>query len=111
MVGRPDPIKGQGIAAFVTLKQGHRRHARAAEGARASTWPRSSGRIAKPDEIHFAADLPKTRSGKIMRRLLRDIADRQGDGRHDHAGRPVGGRDAEEAVRGEGAGLSPLPPG
>ncbi|QDV68316.1 Acetyl-coenzyme A ligase [Rosistilla carotiformis] len=72
VVGRPDEIKGQGIAAFVTLKSGEptdelrqelRMHVRKEIGA-----------LAQPDEIRFAASVPKTRSGKIMRRLLRDIA-------------------------------------
>ncbi|WP_417749362.1 acetate--CoA ligase [Rosistilla oblonga] len=72
VVGRPDEIKGQGIAAFVTLKSGEptdelrkelRLHVRKEIGA-----------LAQPDEIRFAAAVPKTRSGKIMRRLLRDIA-------------------------------------
>ena len=73
VVGRPDEIKGQGIVAFVTLEAGRegteelrqelRRHVTAEIGA-----------IARPDEIRFAESLPKTRSGKIMRRLLRNVA-------------------------------------
>jgi acetyl-CoA synthetase len=74
VVGRPHEIKGQAVAAFVTVKEG--------------TTPSESlvaelkehvvkkiGAIARPDDVIFAADLPKTRSGKIMRRLLRDIAE------------------------------------
>jgi len=74
VVGRPHEIKGQAVAAFVTVKEG--------------TVPSESlvaelkehvvkkiGAIARPDDVIFAADLPKTRSGKIMRRLLRDIAE------------------------------------
>jgi acetyl-CoA synthetase len=71
VVGKPDEIKGQGIAAFVTLRreateelrQELKKHVRKEIGA-----------LAQPDEIRFTNALPKTRSGKIMRRLLRDIA-------------------------------------
>jgi acetyl-CoA synthetase len=74
VVGRSHDIKGQSIAAFVTLKEG------AAGGAGLSDELKEHvvkkiGAIARPDQILFAADLPKTRSGKIMRRLLRDIAE------------------------------------
>jgi acetyl-CoA synthetase len=71
-VGRPDEIKGQGIAVFVTLKDHSpsdkmrdelKKHVRHEIGA-----------LAVPDDIRFTTSLPKTRSGKIMRRLLRDIA-------------------------------------
>ncbi len=74
VVGKPHEIKGQSIAAFVTLKEGifgtraHLEELREHVG-------RKIGAIAKPDDIIFTADLPKTRSGKIMRRLLRDIAE------------------------------------
>ena len=76
VVGRAHEIKGQALVAFVTLRSGAphasphelkdelRRHVAQAIGA-----------IARPEEVHFAADLPKTRSGKIMRRLLRDVAE------------------------------------
>ncbi len=73
VVGRPDELKGQGVVAFVTLK--------------GSVTPNDSlkqelrdhvgvhiGAIAKPDEVRFAEALPKTRSGKIMRRLLKEVA-------------------------------------
>ena len=73
VVGRPDEIKGTAIVAFVTLKgklggsdelrDELRRHV-----------VKEIGAIARPDEIRFTENLPKTRSGKIMRRLLRDIA-------------------------------------
>lgn len=72
VVGRPDDLKGQAIAAFVTirdqdpsdeLRKELRMHVRKQIGA-----------LAQPDDLRFAATLPKTRSGKIMRRLLRDIA-------------------------------------
>jgi acetyl-CoA synthetase len=74
VVGKPHEIKGQAVAAFVTLKEGN-----APSDALASELKdhvvRKIGAIARPDQILFAADLPKTRSGKIMRRLLRDIAE------------------------------------
>ena len=72
VVGKPDEIRGQAISAFVTLRLGEpdeemrkalRMHVRKEIGA-----------LAQPDDVHFTAALPKTRSGKIMRRLLRDIA-------------------------------------
>jgi len=72
VVGRPDEIKGQAIAAFVTIRDSEpgeelrkelRQHVRAQIGA-----------LAQPDDVRFTATLPKTRSGKIMRRLLRDVA-------------------------------------
>jgi acetyl-CoA synthetase len=74
VVGRPHDIKGQAVAAFVTLKEGHKPSPELAEELREHVV-RKIGAIARPDEILFAADLPKTRSGKIMRRLLRDIAE------------------------------------
>jgi acetyl-CoA synthetase len=74
VVGRPHEIKGQAVAAFVTLKEGNRPSPELAEELREHVT-RKIGAIARPDEILFAADLPKTRSGKIMRRLLRDIAE------------------------------------
>ncbi len=73
VVGRPDEIKGQGIAAFVTLQLG----TAATEELKAElrTWVgKEIGSLAKPDEIRFTDTLPKTRSGKIMRRLLRELA-------------------------------------
>jgi acetyl-CoA synthetase len=77
VVGRAHEIKGQAIAAFVTLKEG------VAPGALPGELVdrlkehvvKKIGAIARPDDILFTADLPKTRSGKIMRRLLRDIAE------------------------------------
>jgi acetyl-CoA synthetase len=71
-VGRPHEIKGEAIAVFVTLRGGNpddklksdlKAHVRKEMGA-----------LAEPDDIRFTGALPKTRSGKIMRRLLRDIA-------------------------------------
>ncbi|MCE9666762.1 acetate--CoA ligase [Myxococcus stipitatus] len=73
VVGRPDDLKGTALVAFVTLKQGH---APSAEFKKelAQHVSKEIGAIARPDEIRFAEALPKTRSGKIMRRLLRDVA-------------------------------------
>ena len=74
VVGFPHPIKGQGIYAYVTL----------ATGAESTNQMRDEivesvvehiGRIAKPDKIQFVSGLPKTRSGKIMRRILRKVAE------------------------------------
>ncbi len=73
VVGRPDDLKGQALAAFVTLKAGQQ----ASENLKKELqgWvAKEIGSIARPDEIRFTEALPKTRSGKIMRRLLRDIA-------------------------------------
>ena len=67
-------IKGQAIAAFVTLKEGYRGRADLADELKEHVV-KKIGALARPEQILFAADLPKTRSGKIMRRLLRDIAE------------------------------------
>ena len=73
VVGMPHEIKGTGIAAFVTLGPGHEPSDALKEALRAHVAA-EIGAIAKPDLVKFSAALPKTRSGKIMRRLLRDIA-------------------------------------
>ncbi len=73
VVGRPDEIKGQAIEAFVTLEAGHHWSDELKRDLREHVG-REIGAFAKPDEIRWAESLPKTRSGKIMRRLLRDIA-------------------------------------
>ncbi len=76
VVGYPHDIKGQGIYAYVTLMIG----AEQSETLRAElvAWVRKDiGPIASPDIIHFAPGLPKTRSGKIMRRILRKIAEKE----------------------------------
>jgi acetyl-CoA synthetase len=73
VVGRPDEIKGQGIVAFVVLRSGHAPSDKLKEQIRKHVSD-SIGPIAKPDEIRFAEMLPKTRSGKIMRRLLKQVA-------------------------------------
>jgi acetyl-CoA synthetase len=74
VVGRPHDIKGQAVAAFVTLKEGVKPSEALADELKAHVV-KKIGAIARPDQILFSADLPKTRSGKIMRRLLRDIAE------------------------------------
>src|SRR5437762_11388018 len=73
VVGRPDEMKGQGIVAFVTLAAGHQSQAARREGLKGHV-AKAIGRFAKPGEICFTDSLSKTRSGKIMRRLLRDLA-------------------------------------
>jgi acetyl-CoA synthetase len=74
VVGKAHDVKGQAVAAFVTLKEGTSPTEELAQELREHVV-KKIGAIAKPDQILFAADLPKTRSGKIMRRLLRDIAE------------------------------------
>jgi acetyl-CoA synthetase len=74
VVGRSDELKGQAIAAFVLLKEAIRPTEHLKVELRDHVG-RKIGAIARPDDILYAADLPKTRSGKIMRRLLRDIAE------------------------------------
>jgi acetyl-CoA synthetase len=74
VVGRPHDIKGQAIAAFVTVKEGVAPSEALADELKQHVVHKI-GAIARPDEVIFTADLPKTRSGKIMRRLLRDIAE------------------------------------
>ncbi len=73
VVGRPDEIKGQGVCAFVTLKT-HIDPSPALKRELREHVGKHIGAIAKPDEVRFAEALPKTRSGKIMRRLLKEIA-------------------------------------
>src|SRR5437879_1520514 len=73
VVGRPDEIKGQAVCCFVTLKAGQQASDTAKNELR--LWvAKEIGAIAKPDDIRFTDALPKTRSGKIMRRLLRELA-------------------------------------
>jgi acetyl-CoA synthetase len=74
VVGKAHELKGQAVAAFVTLKEGHAPD----EELRRELMQhvvQKIGAIARPDAILFTADLPKTRSGKIMRRLLKDVAE------------------------------------
>jgi acetyl-CoA synthetase len=74
VVGRSHELKGQAIAAFVTLREGFKYEAALRDELRQFVADKI-GAIARPDDVLFSADLPKTRSGKIMRRLLRDIAE------------------------------------
>ncbi|HUF48282.1 MAG TPA: acetate--CoA ligase [Vicinamibacterales bacterium] len=74
VVGKTHELKGQAVAAFVTLKDGGVPSDALADELKQHVVTKI-GAIARPDQILFAADLPKTRSGKIMRRLLRDIAE------------------------------------
>ena len=74
MVGKHHDLKGQAIAAFVTLKSGFAAKDELKDELKAHV-AKKIGALARPDDILFSADLPKTRSGKIMRRLLRDIAE------------------------------------
>jgi acetyl-CoA synthetase len=74
VVGYPHDVKGQGVYAYVTLKNG----VAATDDLRreiGDTVRQEIGPIAKPDLLHFTPSLPKTRSGKIMRRILRKIAE------------------------------------
>jgi acetyl-CoA synthetase len=74
VIGKTHEIKGQGISAFVTLKEGIQASDKLKEELKNHVATKI-GSIAKPDDIFFTAELPKTRSAKIMRRLLRDIAE------------------------------------
>jgi acetyl-CoA synthetase len=76
VVGVADEIKGQGVAAFVTLREGVDSDDKLEDRLKEHVV-RKIGAIARPKQILFSAELPKTRSGKIMRRLLRDIASGQ----------------------------------
>src|SRR5207249_10109917 len=71
--GKPDEIKGEGISCFVTLRSGQTPTEELKKELQAHVV-KEIGSLARPDEIRFTESLPKTRSGKIMRRLLRDIA-------------------------------------
>ena len=73
VVGRPDELKGQGVVAFVSL-EGDRQGSDELFNELRRHVTKEIGAIARPDEIRLADALPKTRSGKIMRRLLRNIA-------------------------------------
>ncbi|MBX3244316.1 MAG: acetate--CoA ligase [Acidobacteria bacterium] len=72
-VGRPDEVKGQAISVFVTL-EGGRKGDEALKNELRAHVAKEIGALAKPDDIRFTDALPKTRSGKIMRRLLREVA-------------------------------------
>jgi len=73
VVGRPHEMKGQAISAFVSLENGHEPSEELKQELR--TWvAKEIGALARPDDLRFTPTLPKTRSGKIMRRLLRELA-------------------------------------
>ena len=74
VVGKAHELKGQALAAFVILKEGHAPTAQLKDDLKEHVG-KKIGAIAKPDDIFFVADVPKTRSGKIMRRLLKDVAE------------------------------------
>ena len=73
VVGRPDEIKGQAVVAFVTLEGARKGDEKLRDELRAHVV-KEIGALARPDDLRFTDTLPKTRSGKIMRRLLRQIA-------------------------------------
>jgi len=75
VIGVKHDLKGQSMVAFVTLRENHGCHVEKLEVDLVDLVVKKIGKFATPDRIIWAADLPKTRSGKIMRRLLRDIAD------------------------------------
>jgi acetyl-CoA synthetase len=80
-VGRPDELKGQALVVFVTLKPNNEAND-AMKKALTDHVAQEIGKFARPDAVRFAESLPKTRSGKIMRRLLKDVAagrESQGD--------------------------------
>jgi acetyl-CoA synthetase len=74
VIGKTHEIKGQAISAFVTLKEGTQATSALKEELRSHVAAKI-GALAKPDDVFFTFELPKTRSAKIMRRLLRDIAE------------------------------------
>jgi acetyl-CoA synthetase len=73
VVGRPDELTGEALCAFVTIGPGHQPSPALAEALKEHVG-REIGKLARPADVRFAEALPKTRSGKIMRRLLRDVA-------------------------------------
>ncbi len=73
VVGRPDELKGSALVCFVTLKSDKAANDKLEQELRAHV-AKEIGPFARPDSIRFAPALPKTRSGKIMRRILKDIA-------------------------------------
>ena len=74
VIGRTHELKGQAISAFVTLKSSVQGGDSLAKELKEHV-AKKIGALARPEEIYFTAELPKTRSGKIMRRLLRDVAE------------------------------------
>jgi acetyl-CoA synthetase len=73
VVGKEDPVKGEEIVMFVRLREGAN-HSPALKKDIAAHMRKMIGPIAVPEEIHFAKELPKTRSGKVMRRVLKAVA-------------------------------------
>jgi acetyl-CoA synthetase len=73
VIGKPDSVKGEAVACFVTLKQGFKPSASLAQELREYVRDKI-GPVATPEEVHFVKMLPKTRSGKIMRRVVRAVA-------------------------------------
>ena len=111
MCGRLDATTGQAIVAFVTLEGGQTGSVEALEELR-NHVARKIGPIAKPANIVFTPELPKTRSGKIMRRLLRDVAENRPLGDTTTLADPaVVSEFAERATVAptEGKNLSPVP--
>ena len=74
VIGKTHELKGQAISAFVILRSGHENHP-GFEDELKKHVAHKIGALARPDDIFISAELPKTRSGKIMRRLLRDVAE------------------------------------
>ena len=107
VVGQADPITGQAIFAFVILRVGIEPTDELAAELREHVG-KVIGPIARPKYLLFTPDLPKTRSGKIMRRLLRDIAEGRAAGRHDDAGRCGRGRDDPRQQRRRDRGVAAL---
>jgi acetyl-CoA synthetase len=74
VIGRAHEVKGQAITAFVILREGYAADD-ALNAALKQHVAKEIGGLARPEEIYFTADLPKNRAGKILRRLLRDLAE------------------------------------
>jgi len=74
VIGKTHELKGQAVSAFVTLREGFEGDDQLLNALKKHVAEKI-GAIARPEDIFFTAELPKTRSGKIMRRLLRDIAE------------------------------------
>ena len=91
VVGAKERLTGQAIVAFVTLRAGTSLERRLARSSPARV-PNKIGPIGRPKTVILVQELPKTRSGKIMRRLLRDVAEGRAARRHHHARRPRRGR-------------------
>ena len=110
VVGANDPTTGQGIVAFVIVRGSVAEDEAAGEALVKELRDhvaKEIGKIARPRQIMVVPELPKTRSGKIMRRLLRDVADNRAARRRDHADRLLGdGPDQRQAAQRGQRGLS-----